>query len=225
MASGDDKQQQQQQQQQQGQQKQQHALREATVHRKTGETDIHLHALLDQPDPVIDVHTGIGFYDHMLHAFAKHAHISLSLRCEGDLHVDDHHTVEDVALALGQAFRQALGGGEGGPGIRGIRRFGSAYAPLDESLARVVVDISGRPHAEVSMQLTRERIGSLSTEMIPHVFRSFASSAGVTIHVDVLRGENDHHKAESAFKAFALAIREAISPTASTSVPSTKGVL
>ncbi|KAJ3079825.1 imidazoleglycerol-phosphate dehydratase, partial [Quaeritorhiza haematococci] len=150
----------------------------------------------------------------MLHALAKHSRWSLKLTCKGDLHIDDHHTAEDCALALGQAWKTALGE------PRGIKRFGYAYAPLDEALSRAVVDISGRPFADVNMGLKREKIGDLSTEMIPHVFQSFASTAGITLHVDVLKGFNDHHRAESAFKALAIALRDAIAPTGTTDIPS-----
>lgn len=155
----------------------------------------------------------------MLTALAKHGGMSLALKCKGDLWIDDHHTAEDCALALGEAFKQALGE------RRGIKRYGSAYAPLDEALSRAVIDISSRPYFCGDLQLKREKIGDLSCEMIPHVFQSFAQAAGVTLHVDVIRGENDHHKAEASFKALALAIRQAIERTASNEVPSTKGVL
>lgn len=167
----------------------------------------------------IEINSGLGFLDHMLHALAKHSGWSLLLVCDGDLHIDDHHTAEDCGIALGTAFKEALGE------VRGIRRFGCGFAPLDESLSRAVVDISGRPFAIVNLGLQRERIGDLSTEMIPHVIESFAQAARITVHVDTLRGANDHHKAESAFKALAVAIREALSPTGSNDVPSTKGVL
>ncbi|KNC49624.1 imidazoleglycerol-phosphate dehydratase [Thecamonas trahens ATCC 50062] len=166
-----------------------------------------------------EVETGIGFLDHMLTALAKHARWDLVLTCDGDLHVDDHHTVEDCALVLGSAFKAALGT------VAGIARFGHAYCPLDESLSRAVVDISGRPHATVDIDFKREKIGELSTEMIPHVFTSFASTAGITIHVTNLYGANDHHKAESAFKAAAVALRAALTRDNSAGVPSTKGVL
>jgi imidazoleglycerol-phosphate dehydratase len=154
----------------------------------------------------------------MLHAFAKHGRFDLALSCEGDLEVDDHHTVEDCALVLGEAFDQALGD------RRGIERFAHAFAPLDEALARVVVDLSGRPFSVVEMGLTREALGGLSCENIPHVFQSFAARARGAIHVDVIRGDNDHHRAEAAFKAFALAMRRA-TRVAGDDVPSTKGVL
>jgi imidazoleglycerol-phosphate dehydratase len=164
--------------------------RTAKLHRKTGETDVNVTVTLDQLDrQTIDIHTGIGFLDHMFHALAKHGRWSLELHCAGDLQVDDHHTAEDCALALGTAWRQALG-----TDLKGIKRFGYAYAPLDESLSRVVVDISGRPCPVVSIDFKREKIGDLSTEMIPHVFESFAYAAGITLHVDNLRGTNDHHK-------------------------------
>jgi imidazoleglycerol-phosphate dehydratase len=155
----------------------------------------------------------------MLTALAKHGGFSLKIQCKGDLHIDDHHTAEDCSLALGTAFKQALGE------VRGIRRYGTGFAPLDEALSRAVVDISSRPYCVTDLQLKREKIGDLSTEMIPHVFHSFAMAAGITLHVDVLRGENDHHRAESAFKALALALRQAVERTGGDDVPSTKGVL
>lgn len=196
------------------------ARRFAQVTRKTNETDISVSLELDVISAQqIDISTGIGFLDHMYHALAKHGAMSLTMRCKGDLHIDDHHTAEDSAIALGTAFKQALGE------IRGVRRYGTGYAPLDEALARAVIDISSRPFCVTDLKLKREKIGDLSTEMFPHIFHSFAMAAGVTLHVDVIRGENDHHKAESAFKALAIAIRQAIERTGSADVPSTKGVL
>lgn len=168
---------------------------------------------------VIKVQTGIGFLDHMLHALAKHSGWSLIVECIGDLQIDDHHTAEDVGIALGQAFHQALGQ------VKGVKRFGNGFAPLDEALSRAVVDLSNRPYAVVELGLKREKIGDLSCEMIPHVIESFAQGAAITLHVDCLRGFNDHHRAESAFKALAVAIKEAISYTGTDDVPSTKGVL
>ncbi|ODV91982.1 hypothetical protein CANCADRAFT_566 [Tortispora caseinolytica NRRL Y-17796] len=210
-------------------------MRKASLDRKTNETQISVHLSLDggsldagstsshatqtSSSQTIAVETGIGFLDHMLHALAKHAGWSLALKCTGDLHIDDHHSAEDSAIALGAAFKDALGV------PRGIKRFGSAFAPLDEALSRAVVDISGRPYAVIELDLKREKIGDLSCEMIPHVLQSFAQAAGITIHVDCLRGFNDHHRAESAFKALAVAIKEAISLTGSNDVPSTKGTL
>lgn len=176
----------------------------------------------DAKAQVISIHTGIGFLDHMLHALAKHSGWSLVIECIGDLHIDDHHSAEDVGIALGEAFYSALT--SHGP-IRGVKRFGSAYAPLDEALSRAVVDLSNRPFAVVDLGLKREKIGDLSCEMVEHVLESFATSARVTMHVDCLRGRNDHHRSESAFKALAVAMRDAMTPTGSSDVPSTKGVL
>lgn len=192
--------------------------RSVEISRKTKETDIQLKLDLDGTgNGTID--TGLGFLDHMLVAFAKHGRLDLHLRCEGDRHIDDHHTAEDCALALGQALDQALGD------RRGINRFGFAYAPLDEALARVVIDLSGRPTAVVNLDLKREYVGDIATENLRHVFISLAMSSKSTLHVDVLRGDNDHHKAEAAFKALALALRHAIAPSGHDDVPSTKGVL
>lgn len=192
--------------------------RGAEYRRKTRETDIAVALQLDGSGQA-KVATGIGFLDHLLTALARHARFDLELTCRGDLEVDDHHTAEDCALALGAALDQALGE------RRGIRRFGSAYAPLDEALARAVVDLSGRPFAEVSLQLQRDRLGELAGENVGHVVRSLAAASRACLHVDVLRGENDHHKAEAAFKALALALREAVALDGSDEVPSTKGAL
>ncbi|KAK7911371.1 IGPD-domain-containing protein [Apiospora marii] len=179
------------------------------------------HASQASKSQTISVDTGIGFLDHMLHALAKHAGWSLALSCKGDLHIDDHHTAEDVCIALGYAFAQALGS------ATGLARFGSAYAPLDEALSRAVVDLSNRPYSVIELGLKREMIGNLSCEMIPHCLQSFAQGARITLHVDCLRGFNDHHRAESAFKALAVAVRMATSRVAGKEgeVPSTKGTL
>ena len=193
--------------------------RTAEICRTTRETEVRLSINLDGAGDV-SVGTGLGFLDHMLTALATHARFDLDLKCVGDLEVDDHHTLEDCAIVLGEAFDSALGD------KRGIRRFASAFAPLDESLARVVLDVSGRPSACVDLGLRRDTIGAVACENISHFFTSFAMSARVTLHVDVLRGENDHHRAEAAFKALALAMREAIAiDGASDRIPSTKGVL
>lgn len=192
--------------------------RTAIRERRTGETKINVRLDLDGTGQS-SIRTGIGFLDHLLTALARHARIDIELSCDGDLHIDDHHTAEDCAIVLGSAIDAALGE------RIGFGRFGSAYAPLDESLARAVIDFSGRPHAEVSLGLTREAIGGLACENIPHVLRSLATSMRATLHVDIIRGENDHHKAEAAFKALALAMRMAIAQTASNDVPSTKGSL
>jgi len=192
--------------------------RSATIERKTNETEISGTLALDGMG-ASNVQTGIGFLDHMLDALACHARFDLELRCKGDLEIDDHHTAEDCGLALGAAIREALGDRVG------IERFGSAYAPLDEALARAVVDISGRPFAAIDLGLTRERLGDLSCENIPHVLSSMATAAGITLHVDVIRGDNDHHRAEAAFKALALALRAAVRASGFDDVPSTKGTI
>ncbi|KAK1599765.1 imidazoleglycerol-phosphate dehydratase [Colletotrichum navitas] len=179
------------------------------------------HASQASKSQTISINTGIGFLDHMLHALSKHAGWSLALACKGDLHIDDHHTAEDVCIALGYAFANALGS------ATGLARFGYAYAPLDEALSRAVVDLSNRPYSVVDLGLRREKIGDLSCEMIPHCLQSFAQGARLTLHVDCLRGENDHHRAESAFKALAVAVKMATSRVAGKEgeVPSTKGTL
>ncbi len=194
------------------------APRNATIERKTNETEISVTLGLDGKGQA-NVQTGIGFLDHLLDALARHGRFDLDLRCQGDLEVDDHHTAEDCGLALGAVIREALGDRVG------IERFGSAYAPLDEALARAVVDISGRPHASIDLGLTRERLGELSCENIPHVLSSLATAAELTLHVDVLKGDNDHHRAEAAFKAVALALRAAVRPSGFGDVPSTKGTI
>ncbi|KAG5751443.1 hypothetical protein H9Q70_005896 [Fusarium xylarioides] len=191
------------------------------------DTDSHLlndgdsHASQASKSQKIAVNTGIGFLDHMLHALAKHAGWSLALNCKGDLHIDDHHTAEDVCIALGYAFAQALGT------PAGLARFGYAYAPLDEALSRAVIDLSNRPYSVVDLGLKREWLGQLSTEMVPHCLQSFAQGARVTLHVHCLHGDNDHHRAESAFKALAVAIKAATTriPGKEGEVPSTKGTL
>ncbi|SCU85081.1 LAMI_0C10066g1_1 [Lachancea mirantina] len=184
---------------------------------KTGkDEDVAFQATASQ---VINIQTGVGFLDHMIHALAKHSGWSLIVECIGDLHIDDHHTTEDCGIALGQAFKEALGT------VRGVKRFGCGFAPLDEALSRAVVDLSNRPYAVIDLGLKREKIGDLSTEMIPHFLESFAEAARITLHVDCLRGFNDHHRSESAFKALAVAIRDATSSNGTNDVPSTKGVL
>lgn len=192
--------------------------REATLERTTAETSIKLTLSLDGSGQA-DVTTGVGFLDHLLSALTRHARLDLTLRCEGDLHVDDHHTAEDSALALGTAIDRALGE------RRGIVRFGWALVPLDEALVRAAVDLSGRPYADVNLDLRREMLGTLSAENVSHVLHSLAMGARLTLHVDALKGTNDHHRAEAAFKATAVALRQAIASSSFDDVPSTKGAL
>ena len=188
-----------------------------SANRETKETSIDLELNLDGSGK-IQIETGIGFLDHMLTALAFHSGMDLKLKCVGDLHVDDHHTAEDCALALGTAIDAALGR------RKGIKRFGYAYAPLDEALARTVIDLSGRPWPEIHLRLERERVGTWACENITHFFQSLAMTLKCSLHVDVLRGTNDHHRAEAAFKSCAKALREALTRTTG-EVPSTKGVL
>lgn len=192
--------------------------RNATYSRTTHETTVNATVNIDGAGEA-DIRTGIGFLDHLFTALAKHSGVDVSLASTGDLHVDDHHTAEDCALALGAAIDRALGD------RRGFARFGHAYAPMDEALARAVVDLSGRPSSVVELGLRREAIGGLSCENISHVVTSLATTLRASVHVDVLRGVNDHHRAEAAFKALALALRLALKPMPEAGIPSTKGVL
>lgn len=193
------------------------SLRSATISRKTRETSIRCSLDLDG-DGSADVKTGLGFLDHMLTSLARHGGLRLELVAGGDLEVDDHHTVEDCALVLGEALEAALGDKSG------VVRFGHAYVPLDEALARAVVDLSGRPWPAVELGLRRERLGDVACENLTHFFNSLAMRARITLHVDVLKGDNDHHRAEAAFKAVAVALRTAVAVRGG-GVPSTKGVL
>ncbi len=190
----------------------------ASLQRTTNETDISLQLSLDGTG-VADIDTGIGFLDHMLGCLSKHARFDLSLRCKGDLQIDGHHTTEDCALVLGQAIDSALGE------RLGIERFGCAYAPLDEALARAVVDLSGRPWCELDLGLRRPSIGNMACEDISHFLQSLATTMRGALHLDVLRGVNDHHRAEASFKALALALRTAVSQDGSRRIASTKGTL
>ena len=194
------------------------SARRAEVSRRTCETTVTVALDLDGEGRA-EIKSGIGFLDHMLTSLAKHARFDLRLTCQGDLEIDDHHTVEDCALALGQALDRTLGE------RRGIARFGSAYAPLDEALARAVVDLSGRPCAVIELGLAREMLGELACENLTHFFASLATAGRLALHLDVLRGANDHHRAEAAFKATALALRQAVRADGTDQVPSTKGVL
>ena len=193
--------------------------REAHIRRETGETRIDLSLDLDGSGWA-EVSTGIGFFDHMLTLLARHSLIDLKVAAAGDLHVDAHHTVEDVGIALGQAFAKAVGD------KTGVRRYGHAYVPLDEALSRAVVDLSGRPGLEYSIKFARARIGEFDVDLVHEFFQGFVNHAQVTLHVDNLKGSNAHHQAETAFKAFARALRMAaeVDPRVK-GVPSTKGSL
>ena len=191
--------------------------RRAEIERETSEVAIRGHLELDGSG-TSDIKTGLGFLDHMLATLTKHGRFDLALTATGDTRVDDHHSVEDCAIVLGRAFDEALGD------RKGIGRFGYAYAPLDESLSRAVVDLSGRPWPEISIGFARETIGEVATENLVHFLRSFAIEGRMALHIDLIRGDNDHHKAESAFKALAVALRSAVAADGD-GVPSTKGTL
>jgi imidazoleglycerol-phosphate dehydratase len=196
------------------------AVRSAEVSRRTAETDITVRLAVDGTGRT-DVKTGIGFLDHMLDQVGRHGMFDLTVHARGDLHIDAHHTVEDVGITIGQALRQALGGKQG------IRRYGHAYVPLDEALSRVVVDLSGRPGLDFHVPFTRALVGTFDVDLIHEFFQGFVNHALVTMHVDNLRGSNAHHQAETVFKAFARALRVACEhdPRAAGVVPSTKGSL
>ena len=194
--------------------------RTAEVSRNTAETKITVKLNLDGTGQS-KLSTGIGFFDHMLDQIARHGLIDLDIHCVGDLHIDGHHTVEDVGITLGQAVAQAVGD------KRGLRRYGHAYVPLDEALSRVVVDFSGRPGLDMHVPFKTELIGTFDSQLAYEFFQGFVNHAFVTLHIDNLRGENSHHQAETVFKAFARALRIAleIDPRAANVIPSTKGSL
>lgn len=189
-----------------------------TITRETLETKISV-TLDIYRGPTVDISTGIGFFDHILTTLAYHAGWNLSFKASGDLIVDDHHTVEDCALVIGQALDKSLGD------RKGLARFGYAYAPLDESLARAVIDLATRPYAAVELGLRREMIGNLACENVVHFLQTLSGAGRFTLHLDVIRGVNDHHRIESAFKALALAFRQAIQPRTDAELGTTKGVL
>jgi imidazoleglycerol-phosphate dehydratase len=195
-------------------------MREATVARKTTETDIEVTVNLDGGGRS-DVATGIGFLDHMLHQLARHGLLDLTVRAKGDLHIDFHHTTEDTGIVIGQAIAKALGD------RRGIRRYASALIPMDETLTRVAIDVSNRPYLVWNVAIPRPALGEMDTELFKEWFKAFAQSAGVTLHVENLYGENSHHIVESCFKGLARALKDAveIDPRAAGTVPSTKGTL
>ena len=195
-------------------------MRNATVERKTRETEIFVAVELDGSGEY-DIETGIGFFDHMLEAFSKHSMIDLKVRAEGDLHIDMHHTVEDVGIVIGQAVAKALGD------CAGIRRFAQSYIPMDETLSRAVIDISKRPYLIWKVEFPTQKIGEMDTELFKEWFHAFAMNAGTCLHLENLYGSNSHHIVESCFKALARALRVAVEkdPRAGDHTPSTKGVL
>jgi imidazoleglycerol-phosphate dehydratase len=195
-------------------------MRTATITRKTKETDIEVAVNLDGRGTA-QVATGIGFLDHMLDLFARHSRIDLTVKAVGDLQVDHHHTTEDVGIALGQAVKRALGD------MAGITRYADVHLPMDETLTRVALDISGRPFLVFKVAFARDKIGTFDTELVREWFQAFAMNAGITLHVETLYGANDHHISESCFKGLARALRAAVAidPAARGEVPSTKGTL
>lgn len=193
--------------------------RRADIKRKTKETAIELSLSLDGAGAA-DINTGIGFYDHMLGHIAHHGNFDLRVQAQGDLHIDAHHTIEDVAICLGRAIDQAL------ESRSGIQRMGAAYVPMDEALARVVIDLSGRPYAVIRADFNTPIIGEMPTDLVVHALETIAAHAKMNLHADVLYGRNDHHKAEALFKAFGRALAQAVAVDARRQgIPSTKGTL
>jgi imidazoleglycerol-phosphate dehydratase len=192
-------------------------MRIAKVKRKTKETDILIELNIDGRGKG-EMDTGIGFFDHMLNLMAFHASFDLKVICKGDLYIDDHHTVEDIGIALGQAFYEAIGD------RLGIKRYSSMYIPMDEALGLVVVDISNRPYLIFNVDFNGDRLGTMSTQNFKEFFRAFADKAGITLHINSLYGENDHHVIEGIFKAFSRALKDA-SQIVSEDIPSSKGIL
>lgn len=195
-------------------------MRTATIARRTSETRIDVTVDLDGAGDY-EVSTGIGFLDHMIEQLSRHSLIDISVKVDGDLHIDQHHTTEDSALAIGEALAKALGD------KRGIRRYGDALSPMDETLTRVAIDISGRPWLVWKTEFTQKKLGEMDTELFEHWFHSFAQAAGLTLHIETLYGKNNHHVIESAFKGLARALRAAveIDPRKADAIPSTKGTL
>lgn len=192
-------------------------MRTAKIDRKTKETDILVEFNIDG-EGKIKIDTGIGFLDHMLSLMAFHGSFDLKLVCKGDLYIDDHHTVEDIGIALGEAFYKAIGN------RKGIKRYGNIQIPMDEALGQVVVDISNRPYLVYNMDFKRERLGDMSCENFKEFFRAFAYNGGLTLHINLLYGENDHHKVESIFKSLGRSLKEG-SQIVSDEIPSSKGLL
>lgn len=195
-------------------------MRSATIERKTKETEIAVTLDLDGTGRA-DIATGVGFFDHMLDQLARHGLMDLTIRCKGDLHIDQHHTVEDVGIAIGQALRQALGE------MRGITRYADTHLAMDEALTRCAIDVSGRPYLVWKVEFSRDKVGDFDTELFKEFFQAFAQNAGITLHIENLYGDNNHHIAETCFKAVARTLRVAasIDPRQADRVPSTKGKL
>ncbi|MGE4431115.1 MAG: imidazoleglycerol-phosphate dehydratase HisB [Sphingobium sp.] len=195
-------------------------MRTAEIQRTTGETSVFVSLNLDGTGSY-DVSTGIGFLDHMLEQLSRHSLIDLVVKAQGDLHIDQHHTTEDSGIAVGEALKKALGD------KRGITRYGTAYSPMDETLSRVALDISGRPFLVWKAEFSQPRLGAMDSELFEHWFHSFAVAAGLTLHAECLYGQNNHHIIESLFKGLARALRQAveIDPRKADSIPSTKGTL
>ena len=195
-------------------------MRTGAVKRKTKETDVEVKVNLDGQGRA-DVSTGIGFLDHMLDLLARHSRMDITVKAKGDLHVDHHHTTEDVGIALGQSVKQALGD------MKGITRYADVHMPMDEALTRVAIDISGRPFLVFKSEFVRDKVGTFDTELVREWFQAFAMNAGITLHAQTLYGTNDHHIAESCFKGLARALRLAVTidPRSAGEVPSTKGSL
>ena len=195
-------------------------MRTATCERKTRETEICVSVNLDGQG-IYDVETGIGFFDHMMEQLSRHSLIDITIRAKGDLHIDFHHTVEDVGIILGQAVKKAMGE------MRGITRYGNAVIPMDECCTRVALDISGRPFLVWKVNFSRAKLGDMDTELFQEWFRAFAFGAGITLHVENIYGENNHHIIESSYKALARALRQAleIDPRKADDIPSTKGMI
>jgi imidazoleglycerol-phosphate dehydratase len=195
-------------------------MRTASIKRKTKETDVEVSVNLDGRGTSA-ISTGIGFLDHMLDLLARHSSVDIEVKAKGDLHIDHHHTTEDVGIALGQAVKQALGD------MRGITRYADVHVPMDEALTRVTVDISGRPFLVFKAEFVRDKVGTFDTELVQEWFQAFAMNAGITLHAQTLYGTNDHHIAESCFKGLARALRAAVTidERAKDEVPSTKGSL
>lgn len=195
-------------------------MRKGEIKRKTKETDIAVAVAIDGTGQS-SIETGIGFLDHMLDLLARHSRMDIMVKAKGDLHIDDHHTAEDVGIALGQAVKQALGD------MKGITRYADVHLPMDEALTRVAIDVSGRPFLVFKVQFNRDKIGTFDTELVNEWFQAFAMNCGVTLHVETLYGSNDHHISESCFKGLARALRAAlaIDQKAANEIPSTKGSL